>query len=75
MKVTLAWWELQYKLSDLPGETEIFVDMGDLEMYEVRINKVLPATKDHPVALILELGQVWNEERDMDRRIDKYHES
>ena len=59
--------------SSFPLDGEIFVDMGDLDHYEIRISKILPATAEHPAALVLELGQVWNEERDMDRRIDEYH--
>jgi len=37
---------------------------------ELRVGMVLPPVLEHPHAITLELGQVWNFERDMDARID-----
>lgn len=71
-KVTMTVGELRELIKDLPDEAEVFADQGDLEYYEVRHARTLKATKEYPAAFALELGQIWNAERDIDARIDDY---
>lgn len=75
-RYTLTLGELRRLTSQLPDDTEIFVDDGSLQFFEVRLKSygsprgALPPVLEHPHALLLELGQVWNEERDLDHRVD-----
>ena len=62
--------ELRRLLADLPDDADIFVDMGDLQFHEVRLRYKLPPVLDHSYAVILEMGQVWNAEYDLDMRLD-----
>jgi len=62
--------EFRQLTDELPDSTELFADQGDLQMWDLRVGMVLPPVLEHPHAITLELGQVWNFERDMDARID-----
>jgi hypothetical protein len=77
MKATITLKELlEAVLAQTRDENaEIFVDGGDLDFYEVRLRTVLPADGEHPPVIWLEMGQVWNEERNIDNRIDRWHET
>lgn len=66
--------DLRLATQNLPNETEIVVDGGDLEFFEVRIRGALAATRGHSWALWLEMGQQVNLDKDLDRRIDEYLE-
>lgn len=61
----------------LPDETEMFCEDDEaLQFAEVNLmtnlnpTGALPGEIDHPPALLMTRGQVWNYERDLDRRID-----
>lgn len=61
----------------LPDETEMFCeDEEALRFADVNLmtnlnpTGALPGEIDHPPALLMTRGQVWNYERDLDRRID-----
>lgn len=63
--------EFRRLTAHLPDETDVLMDAeGELEYAEVRIHAILPPVLDHPYALLLETGQVWNEDLDLDARID-----
>lgn len=62
--------EFREATKDLPDDTEIFVDQGDLDFYEATVRGVLPPVLEHPYVVWLNLGQVWSHERDIDARID-----
>jgi hypothetical protein len=62
--------EFREATKDLPDDAELFVDDGDLQFYEVRFHGVLPPVLEHPHVVWLDMGQVWNYERDIDHRID-----
>lgn len=74
-KVTMTLGEFRAATRDLPDDAEIFVDEGDLAFYEVRLHDILPPVTafEHPAAIWLEMGQAWNEERDMFARVDARH--
>ena len=68
-----TWGELKEQLKGLPDGTHLMMDEdGDFRFAEVRVDKVLPATSDQPPCVILEMGQVWNYELDLDRRFNEY---
>lgn len=67
--------DLRYDTKNLPDDTEIVVDGGDLEFFEIRIRNTLAPAHGHAWALCLELGQQVNLDKDLDRRIDEYLES
>lgn len=71
-KVTLTLAEFRQATKDLPGNTELFVTDGMLDFYEVQFgtSSPLPSTQRYPAAVYLEMGQVWNAERDIDSRLD-----
>lgn len=56
----------------LPDDTELFVDEGALQFAEVTLSSwhVLPATAHQAPAVLLDSGQVWNEEYELDARLD-----
>lgn len=62
--------DLRKALANLPDNTDLFMDEGDLRFAEVRIHQVLPGTPEHAPAILLEMGQVWNEEFNLDARLD-----
>ena len=65
--------EFREKTKDLPDDAEIFVDEGDLQFAEATFRAVLPAKLANPAAIWLQMGQIWNYERDIDTRIDEHH--
>lgn len=65
--------QIRQQTEHLPDETHVLIDMGDLDMHEASVQFVLPAVLNHPPALILQMGQVWNYELDIDARIDARH--
>lgn len=64
--------EFHAATKDLPGDAELFVDHGDLRFAEVRHHVNLPPVPTHPWAVILELGPVRNDERDLDARFEAH---
>jgi hypothetical protein len=72
MKVTMTLGEFREATKDLPNDTEIFVNDGDFRYQGVHIasHLTLAPVLGHPWVVTLDLGQVWNEERDIDSRID-----
>jgi hypothetical protein len=75
---TLTLGEFREATKDLPDDAEIYVDEGDLQYWEVRFAShrtshptgALPPVLEHPWAIALEMKQVWNQERDIDHRLD-----
>jgi hypothetical protein len=65
--------EFRKATADLPDDTDIFIDLGDLEWMETDLGYKLPPVLDHPWAISLEAGQVCNYEYDIDTRIDGNH--
>jgi len=57
---------------NLPDDTELMVDEGNLVLLETYIRAILPATSDNPSVIWLQTGQCFNFELDIDNRIDKY---
>lgn len=58
--------------SHLPDEALLLVDEGDLRFAELSPKFILSATGPQDPAILLEMGQVWNYELDLDNRIDSY---
>jgi hypothetical protein len=68
-----TWGELKVQLQDMPDNAHIMMDEdGTFRFAEVRLDKILPAVNDYPPCVLLELGQVWNEELDLDNRFNDY---
>lgn len=65
--------QLRESTKHLPDDTQVLGDHGDLEMHDLQIGMILPPVLDHPFVVTLRLGQVWNEELDIDARIDARH--
>lgn len=65
--------ELRRRTHDLPDDTQILGDLGDLQMWDLTLGMTLPPVLNHPWAITLQLGQVWNYELDIDARIDARH--
>lgn len=61
--------------ANLPDDSDILVDLGDLEFMEVWLERrhILPPVLDHSYAVWLSAGQVVNYELDMDARVDASH--
>lgn len=76
MKTTLTLGEFREKTKDLPDDAEIFADEGDLDFHEVIFHGILPPVTafEYPAVIWLQMGQVWNDERDIDVRIDARQE-
>lgn len=62
--------EFRQATKDLPGDTEIVLQAGDLDFYEAQMDCILPPVLDHPHCLALVMGQPINSDLDMDARID-----
>lgn len=62
--------ELREATKDLPDDTEIVLQAGDLDFYEARIDRILPPVLEHPYCLSLVMGQPINIDLDMDARLD-----
>lgn len=62
--------ELRETFKDLPDDTQIFMDDGDMTYNEIRVRHILPAVLDNPPALVLEMGQPFNLEYDLELRVD-----
>lgn len=62
--------ELRERTKHLPDDTHVLGDEGDLEMHDLQIGMTLPPALNHPHAVTLVLGMVWNYELDIDARID-----
>lgn len=67
--------ELRALLKDVPDDADILIDEGDLQFAEVNLKYVLNPVLGHAHAVLLDMGQVWNYELDLDNRIDGYHVS
>lgn len=65
--------ELRKATANLPDDTDIFIDLGDLEWMETHLGYLLPPVLDHPWAFSLNAGQIINYEYDIDNRIDGSH--
>jgi hypothetical protein len=57
---------------DLPDDTDILVNEGDLQFAEVDIDHILPPVLEHSNVILLGSGQVWNYELDLDARLDAH---
>jgi hypothetical protein len=63
--------EFREQTKDLPGDTVILVENEDpMCYYDVKVQFKLPPVLDHSWAVLLEPGQCWNYELDLDSRID-----
>jgi hypothetical protein len=64
--------EFRNQTKDLPDDAVIFMDDGtlDFKFAEVYIRHVLPPVLNHSFAVTLEMGQIWNQEFDLDARVD-----
>lgn len=67
--------ELRKLLADIPDDADVLMDEGDLQFAEVNVKYALAPVLGHPHAVLLDMGQVWNYELDLDNRIDGYHVS
>ena len=68
----MTWGRLKELLVLCPDDAYVLVDDGDLRFAEVWLRRVMDRTKDQPPVVWLETGQIWNEELDIDRRLDEY---
>lgn len=63
--------EFRSLTKDLPDDTDLLVENEEpLHYYDVTARPVLPPVLDHPHAVLLDPGQCWNYELDLDARID-----
>ena len=65
--------ELRKATQHLPDDTDIFIDLGDLDWMESSLGYLLPPVLEHGYAFSLVVGQVWNYEYNIDDRIDANH--
>lgn len=70
MSMTLK--EFREWTKDLPDESVIYVDEGDIEFVEVRPRGILPATATQAPLIWLEMGQTWTSEVDGHLRVDAW---
>lgn len=65
--------EFRRRTSQLPDDTDLLGDLGDLEMHELTISHIFSPVLEHSFAVVLVFGQVVNYELDIDDRIDAAH--
>lgn len=62
--------EFRKQTKDLPDDTQIVMDEGTLDFYEISIRHILSPVLEHSYAVTLEMGQPINSDLDMEHRID-----
>lgn len=64
--------EFRRLTADLPDESDLLMELGDLEFMELSHKRNLPPVLEHSYAIWLSAGQVVNYELDMDARVDAH---
>jgi len=62
--------EFRRKTKDLPDDTDLLGDAGDMEACELDSSLYLPPTLEHPPAVLVRLGQAVTIMLDVDARLD-----
>jgi hypothetical protein len=73
MALIMTVGDLKQELKDLPDDTHLVIDeTGDYDFAELRVAHILAATEELPPCVILEMGQIWNHELDLDKRFNEH---